>query len=225
MTAGQYLVVADTLVETLPEQKHRPRAWGPGNNPATAVAEFLSSGQTDFEVDEVVNSKLLVTSSPRWVSPSPMTIVVTGASGFIGRRVVGCLEAAGRNVCAVDHRWKDSDDLGELLPRDVEACLHLGWYADPADYLSNAHENRASFRNGLDLAREARRRGAERLIVAGTSAEYGPSASKLVETDPTPPPRSTASARWSCLQALNSGPGIGWALDPVGTDLQRHRPG
>ena len=134
-----------------------------------------------------------------------MTIVVTGASGFIGRRVVALLKAAGRSVCTVEHRWKDSDDLAALLPQDIEACLHLGWYADPADYLSNTHENRASFRNGLDLAREARRRGAERLVVAGTSAEYRPSPSRLVETDPTAPTTIYGECKVELFEALTSG--------------------
>jgi cephalosporin hydroxylase len=60
---GQYLVVADTIVERIPVQEHRPRAWGPGNNPATAAAAFLAECD-DFEVDHEVDGKLLVSSSP-----------------------------------------------------------------------------------------------------------------------------------------------------------------
>jgi cephalosporin hydroxylase len=63
VTPGQYLVVCDTVVEDLPPQNHRPRAWGPGDNPATAVAEFLSSAP-QFEVDRRLEAKLLMTSSP-----------------------------------------------------------------------------------------------------------------------------------------------------------------
>jgi len=63
VTVGQYLVVADTIVEALPVQSHRPRPWGPGDNPATAVREFLG-GRSDFVVAEELNAKLLVTSSP-----------------------------------------------------------------------------------------------------------------------------------------------------------------
>lgn len=63
VTEGQFLVVADTIVEEIPAQTHRRREWGPGNNPATALAEFLSS--TDrFEPDPWINSKLLLTNSP-----------------------------------------------------------------------------------------------------------------------------------------------------------------
>jgi cephalosporin hydroxylase len=63
VTPGQYLIVADTVVEYIPEQEHRPRPWGIGNNPATALKEFMSS-DSRFELDAVTNSKLLLTSSP-----------------------------------------------------------------------------------------------------------------------------------------------------------------
>ena len=38
---GNYIIVSDTIVEEIPEQKHRPRPWGPGNNPMTGMREFL----------------------------------------------------------------------------------------------------------------------------------------------------------------------------------------
>lgn len=63
VTPGQFLVVADTIVESLPPQLHRPRPWGKGDNPKTAVDAFLGKSD-DFVVDEYVNGKLLMTSSP-----------------------------------------------------------------------------------------------------------------------------------------------------------------
>ena len=63
VTSGQFLVVADTLIEDLPPQEHRPRSWGPGNNPKTAVDAFLRESDGSFEVDEFINNKLLLTSS------------------------------------------------------------------------------------------------------------------------------------------------------------------
>jgi cephalosporin hydroxylase len=60
---GQYLICGDTLVEYIPPQLHRPRPWGPGNNPATAVMEFLS--ETDrFIVDEKIDRRLLLSCHP-----------------------------------------------------------------------------------------------------------------------------------------------------------------
>jgi cephalosporin hydroxylase len=62
VSPGQYLVVADTVVEELPVQAHRPRAWGPGDNPMTAVHAFLAESD-DFAADPELNGKLLMSSS------------------------------------------------------------------------------------------------------------------------------------------------------------------
>ena len=63
VTRSQYLIVSDTIVEDIPPQTHRPRAWGPGNNPKTALFQYLK--ETDrFEIDAYSNDKLLTTFSP-----------------------------------------------------------------------------------------------------------------------------------------------------------------
>lgn len=60
---GHYLVCSDTVLEFIPEQKHRPRPWGPGNNPKTALDQFLK--ETDeFQVDLALENKLLFTCQP-----------------------------------------------------------------------------------------------------------------------------------------------------------------
>jgi cephalosporin hydroxylase len=60
---GQYLICGDTIVEYMPPQMHVSRPWGPGNNPATAVKEFLS--ETDrFVVDEKIDQRLLFSCHP-----------------------------------------------------------------------------------------------------------------------------------------------------------------
>lgn len=61
---GGYCVVMDTLVEDMPERlAATDRPWGPGNNPKTAVAEFLKS-RSDFEIDRDIDAKLLITVAP-----------------------------------------------------------------------------------------------------------------------------------------------------------------
>lgn len=63
VTAGSYLVVMDTVVEYMPEDSFPDRPWGKGNNPLTAVREFLQ--RTDrFAVDKDIEDKLLVTAAP-----------------------------------------------------------------------------------------------------------------------------------------------------------------
>lgn len=64
VSEGHYLVVADTVVECIPEQMHRPRPWGKGNNPMTALTEFLAQNAA-FIVDEEVDRKLILSCNPR----------------------------------------------------------------------------------------------------------------------------------------------------------------
>lgn len=60
---GSYLVVFDTIIEDMPEDFFSDRPWGKGDNPKTAVREFLKANDR-FEVDEEMESKLLITVAP-----------------------------------------------------------------------------------------------------------------------------------------------------------------
>ena len=61
--AGSYVIVYDTLVDDMPTSFFADRPWGPGNNPKTAVWEFLQ--RTDrFEIDKDLEGKLLITVAP-----------------------------------------------------------------------------------------------------------------------------------------------------------------
>jgi len=63
VTRGSYLVVFDTVVEDLPKMLAGERPWGPGDNPKTAVHEFLKDNQ-DFEIDSKIQQKLKITVAP-----------------------------------------------------------------------------------------------------------------------------------------------------------------
>jgi len=63
VTKGSYLVVMDTVVEQMPGDAFPDRPWGKGNNPMTAVREFLAR-TTRFEVDREIEDKLLLTVAP-----------------------------------------------------------------------------------------------------------------------------------------------------------------
>lgn len=64
VTAGSYLVVFDTIVENLPENYLPGRAWSRGDNPMTAVEEFLRT-HPDFIIDQDIDNKLLVSVAPK----------------------------------------------------------------------------------------------------------------------------------------------------------------
>lgn len=61
---GYYMLCADTIVELIPEQKHRPRNWGHGNNPMSALEEFLKFNDR-FVTDNEIENKLLLSTNYR----------------------------------------------------------------------------------------------------------------------------------------------------------------
>jgi len=63
VTLNSYLVVFDTIVEDLPEDTYSNRPWGIGDNPKTAVHEFLNT-HNNFEIDKSIDNKLLVSVAP-----------------------------------------------------------------------------------------------------------------------------------------------------------------
>jgi len=62
-TKDSYCIVYDTAVEDMPENLSGDRPWGPGNNPKTAVWQYLQS-HSEFEIDKSIESKLLITVAP-----------------------------------------------------------------------------------------------------------------------------------------------------------------
>ena len=54
-----YLVVMDTVIEEMPVDFFPDRPWTRGNNPKTAVEEFLKRNDR-FEVDRDIDDKLLM---------------------------------------------------------------------------------------------------------------------------------------------------------------------
>ena len=50
LPVGSIVIVADTIVEEMPEDYYPNRPWGRGNNPLTAVKKFLNLN-SDFQLD------------------------------------------------------------------------------------------------------------------------------------------------------------------------------
>lgn len=74
-SVGSYCVVFDTAIEDMPAKMPSGRPWGKGNNPKTAVWEYLrgldacghigADGKSlHFEIDIMIESKLLITVAP-----------------------------------------------------------------------------------------------------------------------------------------------------------------
>ncbi len=63
VSKGSYCVVFDTVIEDMPDEMFSDRPWGKGNNPKTAVREFLKTHK-EFEIDKSIENKLLITVAP-----------------------------------------------------------------------------------------------------------------------------------------------------------------
>jgi cephalosporin hydroxylase len=63
VSKGNYLVVFDTVIEFFPKGFFKDRPWDKGNNPYTAVKEFLKHNK-NFVVDKEIENKLLITCAP-----------------------------------------------------------------------------------------------------------------------------------------------------------------
>lgn len=63
VSKDSYCVVFDTLIEDMPEAMFPDRPWSKGNNPKTAVWEYLKE-HPEFQIDRDIPNKLQITVAP-----------------------------------------------------------------------------------------------------------------------------------------------------------------
>jgi len=114
-------------------------------------------------------------------------VLITGASGFIGRHCLPILLTRGYEVHAADSRgsaenvpdicWHQVDLLNSLEIRRLMGevrpthLLHFAWFTTPGEYWT-ARENLHWVRASLDLLQAFEELGGKRVVMAGTCAEY-----------------------------------------------------
>lgn len=62
-SVDSYCVVFDTLIEDMPDSMFPDRSWGKGNNPKTAVWQYLNE-HDQFVIDADIPAKLQITVAP-----------------------------------------------------------------------------------------------------------------------------------------------------------------
>jgi nucleoside-diphosphate-sugar epimerase len=121
--------------------------------------------------------------------------LVTGATGFIGARVLAPLRAQGFEVHVVGRSpsndrqvvFHKADILEtEQIRKAVQSAqathlLHLGWYAEPGQYWRSPL-NLEWVSGSLNLVRTFVETGGLRAVIAGTCAEYQWGSSRFHET-------------------------------------------
>jgi nucleoside-diphosphate-sugar epimerase len=116
------------------------------------------------------------------------TVLVTGATGFIGRQSLPMLKAAGYRIHAVSSRphasqdyvcWHQCDLLDPIKVEELvkrirpSHLLHFAWYTIPGLY-QESPENIRWLQASLGLTRTFVESDGQRAVFAGTCFEYDP---------------------------------------------------
>ncbi|MBT3368500.1 MAG: NAD-dependent epimerase/dehydratase family protein, partial [Nitrospina sp.] len=123
-------------------------------------------------------------------------VLVTGATGFIGKHTLPLLLSKGFEVHAVSSKPIQSDNgnyiwhQADLLKSDQitnlvaqvspSHLLHFAWYAEPKKYWASP-SNLQWLQSGLSLVEAFKNNGGKRALFAGTCAEYEWKFSKYLE--------------------------------------------
>ncbi|WP_439534553.1 NAD-dependent epimerase/dehydratase family protein, partial [Polymorphobacter sp.] len=142
-------------------------------------------------------------------------IVVTGASGFVGRAALAPLRATGHEIHLLGRHPDPASgcqvhaiDLLAVDPAPLLAAirpshlLHLAWYAEPGKFWQ-APENLDWMAATLRLVRGFAAAGGSRAVIAGSCAEYDWSHPRLEETvTPLAPATLYGTAKARLFQTL-----------------------
>lgn len=153
-------------------------------------------------------------------------VLLTGATGFIGREVLKSLVRSGCEVHSIGRSQPKSDQCYhhtcDLLTDDSEGVIraiaathliHTAWYATPGKFWT-APENLDWVAASIKLTRNFAAHGGQRLVVTGSCAEYDWSGVKLSEEDtPIAPATLYGQSKASLFQLLSmSAPVLGLSL-------------
>jgi UDP-glucose 4-epimerase len=129
-----------------------------------------------------------------------MRVLVTGANGFVGRRLLETNEAGHELVALARARglespgveWVEHDLTEPLiaarLPERVDAVVHLAQSRRYREFPEGAADVFAvNTRSTFELLEYARRAGARSFVFASTGGVYAPRGRPLVESDPVEP--------------------------------------
>ena len=150
-------------------------------------------------------------------------VLVTGATGFVGRQVLRALDAEGAKIRAVVRGGKQAqlpalDSIEGIVPtqdlfaetsawwadvcRGVDTIIHLAWYVEPGRYL-HSPENLTCLIGTLQLAQGASQARVRRFVGVGTCFEYDVAKGLLSVETPLRPRTPYAGAKAAAFMALS----------------------
>jgi nucleoside-diphosphate-sugar epimerase len=146
------------------------------------------------------------------------SVVVTGASGFVGRAVLAALAARGIRPTVVTRDRRRLSDLeldsaivegdigapdpafiGEVARHDI--LLHLAW--DGLPNYKSPHHFETELPTQFRFLKAAVAAGSRSIVVSGTCFEYGMQEGRLVETAPTQPTNPYGCAKDALRRQLS----------------------
>jgi nucleoside-diphosphate-sugar epimerase len=150
-------------------------------------------------------------------------ILITGATGFVGRQVIKALRADRTQLRLVVREGKEEEvrafrsDAEVVSSKDifsessawwkqqctsVDLVVHLAWYAEPGMYLESSR-NFDCLTGSLDLAKGAIDAGVKRLVGIGSCFEYDLNAAVLSVETPLKPLTPYAAAKAALYMILD----------------------
>lgn len=156
------------------------------------------------------------------MAASRSLILLTGASGFVGRQILRALQVRGRAVRVVVRDAKKVQNAKESavevvtspdlfaenaawwadVCRDIDTVIHAAWYVEPGQYLQSS-KNHECFLGTLRLAEGAERASVRRLVGIGTCFEYDLNFGYLSIATPLKPSTPYAKAKADTFAALS----------------------
>jgi nucleoside-diphosphate-sugar epimerase len=107
-------------------------------------------------------------------APMTETVLVTGATGFLGRQIVAALQTIGAAVATPERRF---DLLDAAARRELVAatrphiCIHAAWTTRHGSFWTDP-DNLDWVAASLDLVRAVAAAGGRRFVLVGSCAEY-----------------------------------------------------